>query len=129
MGETERLTRLVHDEERGTGSSGDHGDGPRARGDGGGASVKRSRWLLPPTIALIAIATMIVLHIFMPIAIVMPAPGSYAGVLVLATGVAMIVWSRHAFQVAGTPIRPFDESTVLVRHGLYRWSRNPMYLG
>ena len=88
-----------------------------------------SRWLLPPTIALFAIVTMIVLHVFLPIAIVVRAPGSYAGSLLLATGVAMIVWSRRVFQAAGTPIRPFTGSTVLIRHGLYRWSRNPMYLG
>ena len=41
----------------------------------------------------------------------------------------MIVWARRAFQAAGTPIKPLTESTVLIRHGLYRWSRNPMYLG
>ena len=51
------------------------------------------------------------------------------GLAFLATGTAMIIWSRRAFQAAGTPIRPFTESTVLIRHGLYRWSRNPMYLG
>jgi protein-S-isoprenylcysteine O-methyltransferase Ste14 len=72
---------------------------------------------------------MILLHVFMPIAVVVRAPGSYAGSLLFATGVAMIVWSRRAFKAAGTPIRPLAESTALIRHGLYRWSRNPMYLG
>ena len=48
---------------------------------------------------------------------------------VIAAGVAMIVWSRRAFEAAATPIRPFTESTALIRHGLYRWSRNPMYVG
>ena len=41
----------------------------------------------------------------------------------------MIVWSRRAFQSGCTPITPFTESTALIRHGLYRWTRNPMYLG
>lgn len=54
---------------------------------------------------------------------------SYAGSLSLATGTAMIIWLRRAFQAAGTPIRQFTESTVLICHGLYRWSRNPVYLG
>src|SRR5262249_19094110 len=44
-------------------------------------------------------------------------------------GIAMIVWSRRAFQAATTPITPFTESTALIRHGLYRWTRNPMYVG
>ena len=52
-----------------------------------------------------------------------------AGSLSLATGTAMIIRLRRAFQAAGTPIRPFTESTGLICHGLYRWSRNPVYLG
>jgi protein-S-isoprenylcysteine O-methyltransferase Ste14 len=69
------------------------------------------------------------LHGVVPLAIVVRAPFSYAGALFLGTGAAMIIWSRRAFQAAGTPIRPFTESTKLICHGLYRWSRNPMYLG
>jgi protein-S-isoprenylcysteine O-methyltransferase Ste14 len=91
--------------------------------------MNRSKWILPPKIALAAIITMIALHLVVPLVIVVPTPFSYAGALLLATGSAMIVWSRRAFQAAGTPIRPFTASTTLVRHGLYRWSRNPMYLG
>jgi protein-S-isoprenylcysteine O-methyltransferase Ste14 len=72
---------------------------------------------------------MIVLHIVVPIAVAVRAPFFYAGGIPLAIGTAMIIWARRAFQAAGTPIRPFTESTALVSHGLYRWSRNPMYLG
>lgn len=85
--------------------------------------------LLPPMIAVLSLITMIALHVVAPIATVVRAPVSYAGALLLATGAAMIVWSRRAFQAAGTPIKPFSESTALIRHGLYRWSRNPMYVG
>jgi protein-S-isoprenylcysteine O-methyltransferase Ste14 len=85
--------------------------------------------VLPPKIALVAIITMIALHAVVPLAIVVRTPFSYAGSLLLATGAAMIIWSRRAFQAAGTPITPFTESTDLIVHGLYRWSRNPMYLG
>jgi len=97
--------------------------------DSGGVAMNRSRCVLPPKIVFLAVIMMIVLHAVVPLAIVVPVPFSYAGSLCLATGTAMIVWSRRAFQAAGTPIRPFTESTVLIRHGLYRWSRNPMYLG
>ena len=54
---------------------------------------------------------MIALHAVVPLAIVVRAPFSYAGSLFLATGTAMIIWSRRAFQAAGTPIIPFTEST------------------
>ena len=85
--------------------------------------------VLPPMIAVVSIIAMIVLHVVVPIATVVPAPFSYGGAFLLATGATMIAWSRRAFQAAGTPIKPFSESTALIRHGLYRCSRNPMYVG
>ncbi len=91
--------------------------------------MKRVTSLKPPRIALIAMIAMVILHIALPLAIVVPSPFSYTGVAAIAAGVAMIVWSRRAFQAAATPITPFTESTVLIRGGLYRWTRNPMYLG
>lgn len=91
--------------------------------------MNQSRRILPPMIAVVAIITMIVLHMMVPLTLVVHEPFSYAGALLLATGTSMIVWSRRAFQAAGTPIKPFTESTALIRYGLYRWSRNPMYLG
>lgn len=81
--------------------------------------------MFPPTIAILAVITMIVLHVVAPIMTVVRAPFSYAGIVPLVTGTIMILWSRRAFQTAGTSITPFTESTTLVRHGLYRWSRNP----
>jgi protein-S-isoprenylcysteine O-methyltransferase Ste14 len=91
--------------------------------------VTRVKSAMPPRIALIAIIVMIPLHIMMPLGIVVPSPLTYTGAVLIATGVAMIVWSRRAFQALRTPITPFTESTALVRHGLYHWTRNPMYLG
>ena len=91
--------------------------------------MNRPTRVLPPTIAVLCLITMMALHVVVPIATVVQAPSSYGGALLLATGAAMIVWARRAFQGAGTPIKPFSESTALIRHGLYRWSRNPMYVG
>src|SRR5688572_3108555 len=69
--------------------------------------------LLPPTIAALSLVAMTVLNVVVPIATVVQPPFSYGGVLLLATGAAMIVWSRRAFRAAGTPIKPFSESTAL----------------
>lgn len=91
--------------------------------------MKRASSIMPPRIALIAMVAMIGLHFTMPLAIVVPPPFSYAGSAMIAVGVVMITWSRRAFQAAATPITPFTESASLIRHGLYRWTRNPMYLG
>jgi len=40
---------------------------------------------------------MVILHLALPLAIVVPSPFSYTGVAVMAAGVAMIVWSRRAY--------------------------------
>jgi protein-S-isoprenylcysteine O-methyltransferase Ste14 len=91
--------------------------------------MNRTMRLRPPTIAVLSLVAMMALHVVVPIATVVQPPFSYGGALLVATGAAMIVWSRRAFQAAGTPIKPFSGSTALIRHGLYRWSRNPMYVG
>jgi len=91
--------------------------------------VTRVSSIKPPRIALIAMVAMLPLHVIMPLATLVPRPVSYAGLAAMAGGIAMITWSRRAFQTAATPITPFTESRALIRHGLYRWSRNPMYLG
>ncbi|HKE88730.1 MAG TPA: methyltransferase [Gemmatimonadales bacterium] len=85
--------------------------------------------LMPPRIALIALIAMLVLHITVPLATAVHTPFSCAKAALMAAGVAMVVFSRRAFQAAATPITPFSESTALIRHGLYCWTRNPMYFG
>src|SRR5919198_420742 len=102
---------------------------PRIRSGREGMTMRRMTSMMPPRIALFAILAMLVLHVTVPLAVMVPVPFSYMGLGLMAVGVAMIVWSRRAFQAAATPIKPFTESTALIRHGLYRWSRNPMYVG
>ncbi len=53
----------------------------------------------------------------------------YSGIALIVIGVAMAVWGARAFEKAGTPVKPFETTTTLVTHGLYRFTRNPMYLG
>jgi protein-S-isoprenylcysteine O-methyltransferase Ste14 len=59
-----------------------------------------------------------------------PAWATLTGGLVLAVGVAVYLWCawRFATEGRGTPA-PIDPPRVLVARGLYRFSRNPMYVG
>ena len=54
----------------------------------------------------------------------------FIAVLVAAVGIYMVVWVSTAFvrQGKGTPI-PIEPPTRLVVTGLYRYVRNPMYVG
>jgi protein-S-isoprenylcysteine O-methyltransferase Ste14 len=58
------------------------------------------------------------------------APLRWLGVVPLAIGVAIYVWCVADFAAAGrgTPA-PIDPPRALVRRGLYRVTRNPMYVG
>lgn len=57
-------------------------------------------------------------------------PARYAGLPVLVIGVATYVWcaSSFAFRGRGTPA-PIEPPKVLIVQGLYRYTRNPMYVG
>ena len=44
-------------------------------------------------------------------------------------GFSIMMWGRGLFKKKGTPLRPDQDSTVLVTEGPYRFSRNPIYLG
>ena len=41
----------------------------------------------------------------------------------------MVVWNASRFKKVGTTIKPFQESSFLLQRGMYRYSRNPIYLG
>jgi protein-S-isoprenylcysteine O-methyltransferase Ste14 len=49
--------------------------------------------------------------------------------LLFLVGAAFITSAVLRFRKAGTPPPPWEPTTAFVAHGVYRWSRNPMYLG
>lgn len=52
-----------------------------------------------------------------------------AGLPVLAAGIVLLLWCVRDFYVAGRgTLAPWSPPTNLVVVGLYRWSRNPMYI-
>ena len=51
------------------------------------------------------------------------------GIVVIVAGFALGLSAIRLFRRAGTPAAPIRPSTALVTGGIYRWTRNPMYLG
>jgi len=46
-----------------------------------------------------------------------------------AAGLAIMAWALVTFVAARTAVIPHRPARQLVRHGPYRWTRNPMYFG
>jgi len=89
--------------------------------------------MLPPFIVLIILAVAIALEwviglTFLP-AISWSSWSVYVGVLVVAGGVALLVWAVRAFAAVGTNLSPHEPTLNLTTDGPYRLTRNPMYIG
>jgi protein-S-isoprenylcysteine O-methyltransferase Ste14 len=65
---------------------------------------------------------------FWPVSILPPDIGRVAGMLLVALGFVGFA-GVLAFRRAGTSPNPWTPSSALVISGIYRWTRNPMYLG
>lgn len=87
--------------------------------------------LPPPLVALVFALAMSGLARLTPaLPLTAPLRAVLAAVL-LSAGLAVALLAVWQFRRAGTTVHPLrpQHSTALVRHGIYRYSRNPMYLG
>jgi protein-S-isoprenylcysteine O-methyltransferase Ste14 len=89
----------------------------------------RRRHVHPPVWLVLHGLAQLALHRWLPGPRVVPPEWRDLGLLPGFLGVALIFWCVALFVRRGTPIRPFTESSALVREGPYRLSRNPIYLG
>jgi len=87
------------------------------------------RLLLPPIVFLATIGVMVLLHLKLPVAEWLPRPFNWAGLLFIAAGLGCAQWHARLFRRLGTNINTFGEPGTLATDGLFRRTRNPMYLG
>jgi len=85
--------------------------------------------IAPPLLFVIPILVSIVIEHFFPTVFVHGPVRWIAGVLLVAFGVALNIVGFITQKRAGTDPIPFNPTTKIVSHGLYRFSRNPMYIG
>ena len=64
--------------------------------------------IVPPIYFFGALLGMAVLHRYVPINTIVPAPLNFAGWLFVALGLSLTLWAAGLFRIAGTPIRPFS---------------------
>jgi protein-S-isoprenylcysteine O-methyltransferase Ste14 len=85
--------------------------------------------MLPPAYLLLALVAMAVLHLALPWRRVVAFPWRLAGVLPLLLGLGLNVAADARLKRYRTTVKPFEKPAVLVTTGVYRMTRNPMYLG
>ena len=83
----------------------------------------------PPAWFLLSIMSMIGLHLWLPVKQLLFPPLNYLGMVASAMGIGMALFCASLFRQKNTTIKPFQESSYLVREGLFNYTRNPIYLG
>jgi protein-S-isoprenylcysteine O-methyltransferase Ste14 len=83
----------------------------------------------PPLLYGLTFVLVLVLRWFWPMPILGRAMALGLGLVLLLLGVAVVIPGRRALQAAGTNVDPSLPTTTIVTSGLYRFSRNPLYVG
>jgi protein-S-isoprenylcysteine O-methyltransferase Ste14 len=87
----------------------------------------------PPLIALAVVLVGLALDRLLPAYVLMvllsPAERIVIGVILIAAGGALDFSAMRSFRAAGTQLEPWKPTVVLVTSGVFRWMRNPIYVG
>jgi protein-S-isoprenylcysteine O-methyltransferase Ste14 len=87
------------------------------------------RIIYPPVWLLIGLIAIFTLNESWPVLRFTSLAGQLAGGLMILVGLLLLVMANGLFVRAGTNVIPFREVSSLVTSGVYRYTRNPMYLG
>ncbi|MGI9289393.1 MAG: methyltransferase family protein [Pseudomonadales bacterium] len=90
---------------------------------------KPTRKIYPPVWLLFGLLAMFALDHFFAPNIQFPPVFPYLGGAAILLGIGLAVWAGGGFKKADTDMVPFKNVTALVTDGIYRYTRNPMYLG
>ncbi len=85
--------------------------------------------IIPPVLFVICLAAMLLLWWWQPLELFLDYPDNISGVVLIILGLALAKQGSSLFERRGTNIQTFDDPDVLVTDGVFRISRNPMYLG
>ena len=82
----------------------------------------------PPFAYLISLVVGVLIQLAVPIPFLPRALAMPLGVTLIAVAIALFYYSAMKFRAARTPVPARKPTTVIVRTGPYRFSRNPIYL-
>jgi len=85
--------------------------------------------IFPPMLFNSSVIFMILLHFIFPVKDIIPGYWKLLGIIPFFGGVSFNLITDRALKVNNTTVKPGEESEVLITGGIYKFSRNPMYLG
>lgn len=71
----------------------------------------------------------VVSHFLFPILIMINFPYNFLGILLIIAGCTMTIWVNWYLLKSKSATHPFDMPTSFLTSGLFKISRNPLYLG
>ena len=89
----------------------------------------KKRNIYPPTYFNVIIIIMIILHFVIPIAYFIIDYWKLIGIIPAFIGVYLNLAADNEIKKNNTTVKPGEESEILITNGVFRISRNPMYLG
>lgn len=84
--------------------------------------------IIPPYFLVICIVLMFVFHYALPYKGIVPNPYNFLGIVLIIIGLLMARNIRKTFSKVDTEIHTFKKPRQIVVSGLFRYSRNPIYL-
>jgi protein-S-isoprenylcysteine O-methyltransferase Ste14 len=87
------------------------------------------RFIYPPVWLLFGLVAVFSCSEFYPGPRFISLAAQLAGSAIIVAGLLLLISANGLFTKAGTEVIPFREVKTLVTSGVYRYSRNPMYLG
>ena len=87
------------------------------------------RVIYPPVWLLLGLIAVFILKEYFPIYRYTSLLAQVAGGVIILAGLLLLVTANGLFVRAGTDVIPFRNVSSLVTTGVYRYTRNPMYLG
>jgi protein-S-isoprenylcysteine O-methyltransferase Ste14 len=83
----------------------------------------------PPRIAIVLTTISIGLWYFSPPQTLLHIPNNLIAGVIIIFGFTVMTWAWLQFMKSDTAVCPTSKSSLIVTHGVYKYSRNPMYLG
>lgn len=68
-------------------------------------------------------------HFILPIVKFIHYPFNLISLIPFAFGINSSIWGHFTYKKLNTTIEPYEKSTLLITDGLYKYTRNPIYLG